>query len=187
METAEIPFSDVEASAWYHDAIVYIYQNGMMNGTSANTFSPDAVTTRGMVVTILYRLEGEPATSASDFTDIATDSYYADAVAWAAESGIVNGVSESSFAPDKPINREQMAAILYRYSQYKGYDTNSTGSLNTYADADQVSGWAQPAVIWANASGLISGNSTTSLNPLGYASRAEIATILMRFMENVAR
>ena len=87
METAEIPFSDVEASAWYHDAIVYIYQKGMMNGTSANTFSPDAVTTRGMVVTILYRLEGEPATSASDFTDIATDSYYADAVAWAAESG----------------------------------------------------------------------------------------------------
>ena len=187
VETAEIPFSDVEASAWYHDAIVYIYQNGMMSGTSANTFSPNAVTTRGMIATILYHLEGEPATSASDFTDIATDSYYADAVAWAAESGIVNGVSESSFAPDKPINREQMAAVLYRYAQYKGYDTNSTGSLNSYADADQVSGWAQQAVIWANASGLISGNSATSLAPLGYVSRAEMATILMRFMENVAR
>ncbi len=186
-QPADLPFGDIASSAWYAEAVRYVYENGMMNGTSANTFSPNATTNRAMIVTILYRLENEPAASASGFTDVAAGSYYADAVAWAAANGVINGVSETSFAPNAPVTREQLAAILCRYAQLKGYDVTASGSLNGYADASQTSSYAVAAMQWANAEGLISGISSTVLDPQGSATRAQVATILMRFCENIAQ
>ena len=186
-QPADLPFGDIASSAWYAEAVRYVYENGMMNGTSASTFSPNATTNRAMIVTILYRLENEPAASASGFTDVAVGSYYADAVAWAAANGVINGVSETSFAPNAPVTREQLAAILYRYAQLKGYDVTASGSLNGYADASQTSSYAVAAMQWANAEGLISGISSTVLDPQGSATRAQVATILMRFCENIAQ
>lgn len=184
---AALPFADVANDAWYADAVQYVYEKGMMNGTSATMFQPDATTTRGMIVTMLYRLEGEPDATASSFADVAADEWYADAVGWAAANGVVNGVSETAFAPDDPITREQMAAILYRYAEEKGYDVTAGGmALNEYTDAAQISAYAQTAMQWANAEGLITGNTATTLNPQGEATRAEVATILMRFVENIA-
>lgn len=183
----EMLFVDVTNDAWYADAVQYVVDKGMMNGTGENSFSPDETTTRGMVVTMLYRLENEPAASASAFNDVAAGSWYADAVAWAAEQGVVNGISDTAFAPDTAITREQMAAILYRYAQLKGYDVSVDENTNilSYADADQISEYAIPAMQWACGSGLITGNTATTLNPKGNATRAEVATILMRFCESV--
>ena len=180
-------FTDVSASAWYYDAVSYVYENGMMEGTGGTLFQPAVTTTRGMIVTMLYRLEGEPAAGQSTFTDVAAGAWYTSAVAWASANGIVEGYGNDRFGPDDTITREQMAAILYRYAQYKGYDvTASDGSLSGYTDAGQVSAWAQTAMVWANAKGLITGTGAAVLNPLGNASRAEVAAILMRFVENVA-
>ena len=180
------PFEDVSTADWFADAVQYMLDNGMMNGVSENTFAPNTTTTRGMIVTMLHRLEGEPSAAASAFTDVAAGSYYADAVAWAAANGIVDGVSETSFAPDKAITREQMAAILYRYAEYKGYDTAVGGmSLAEYTDADQISSYAVTAMQWANSEGLITGVTDTTLEPKGSATRAQVATILMRFCENI--
>ena len=181
-----VRFHDVPDSSWYADAVQYVYENGMMNGTSETMFSPDETTTRAMIVTILHRLENEPAAASSDFTDVAAGSYYADAVAWTAANGIVNGVNETSFAPDNPITREQLAAILYRYAQYKGYDVTADGSLDAYTDAAQISNYAAAAMQWANAEGLLTGVTATTLNPQGSATRAQVATILMRFAESIA-
>ena len=158
-----------------------------MNGVSANSFGPNATTNRAMIVTILYRLEDTPAASSSGFTDVVSGSYYADAVNWAAANGIVNGVSATSFAPNTAVTREQMAAILYRYAQFKGYSVTASNSLNGYADASQLSSYAIAAMQWANAEGLITGSTSTTLNPAGNATRAEVATILMRFCENIAK
>ena len=182
------PFADVSVDAWYADAVQYVYEKGMMNGTGENSFSPDETTTRGMIVTMLYRLENEPAASASAFTDVAAGSWYADAVAWAAEQGVVNGVSDTAFAPDTAITREQMAAILYRYAQRKGYDVSVGEDTNilSYTDAASISEYAIPAMQWACGAGLITGDTATTLNPLGNATRAEVATILMRFLEQLA-
>lgn len=181
-----LPFADVAPASWYHDAVQYVYENGMMNGTSDTLFSPDATVTRAMIVTILHRLENAPASAASGFTDVAAGMYYADAVGWAAANGIVNGVSETAFAPDDPITREQMAAILYRYAQFKGYDVTASADLGAYTDAAQISAYAVAAMQWANAEGLITGNTGTTLNPKGHATRAEAATILMRFCQDTA-
>ena len=186
--TSATPFTDVAAGAWYVDAVQYVYEKGMMNGTSATSFSPDETTTRGMIVTMLHRLENEPSATASDFTDVAAGAYYADAVAWAAANGVVNGISETAFAPETAITREQMAAILYRYAQLKGYDVSVGEDTNilSYTDAGQISEYAIPAMQWACGAGLIQGNTATTLNPKGNATRAEVATILMRFCEDVA-
>ena len=181
------PFNDVASSAWYREAVEYVYENGMMNGTSDTVFSPNATTTRAMIVTILHRLENEPSASASSFTDVVAGSYYENAVNWAAANGIVNGVSETSFAPNTAITRGQMAAILYRYAQFKGYDVTASNDLSSYTDASQISAYATTAMQWANAEGLITGNTSTTLNPQGNATRAEVATILMRFCENIAK
>lgn len=180
-------FDDVSPSDWYYDAAEYVYENGMMNGTSYSAFSPNTTTTRGMLVTILHRLENEPAATGSGFTDVASGAYYADAVAWAAVHDIVTGASETKFEPDNPITREQMAAILYRYAQYKGYDVTASNDLSGYTDASQISAYATTAMQWANAEGLIAGNTSTTINPKGNATRAEVATILMRFCENIAQ
>ena len=140
-----------------------------------------------MIVTILYRMENEPSAAASDFTDVSADMYYADAVNWAAENEIVNGTDATTFSPNLPITREQLAAILYRYAQFKDYNTSVGGmSLSEYADAAQISSYATTAMQWANAEGLISGDTATTINPTGNATRAEVATILMRFVENIA-
>ena len=186
---SELPFTDVAADAWYHDAVAYVYDNGMMNGVTENTFAPNATTTRGMIVTMLHRLEGEPGVNyLLPFTDVAEGLWYTEAVRWAASEGIVNGVSDTAYAPDNAITREQMAAILYRYAQYKGYDTAVGGmSLAEYTDADQISSYATTAMQWANENGLITGRTDTTLVPQGTATRAEVATILMRFCENIAK
>ena len=183
------PFADVSVDAWYADAVQYVVDKGMMNGTSENSFSPDETTTRGMIVTMLHRLENEPAASASAFNDVAAGSWYADAVAWAAAQGVVNGISDTAFAPDTAITREQMAAILYRYAQLKGYDVSVGENTNilSYTDAASISEYAIPAMQWACGAGLITGDTATTLNPLGNATRAEVATILMRFLEQLAK
>lgn len=187
-ETVKANFADVAADAWYADAVQYVYENGMMSGTSETTFSPDLTTTRGMIVTILYRLENEPTvTGTTAFTDVAADQYYANAVAWAAQNGIVSGIDATTFAPNNAITREQMAAILYRYAQFKGYDVSAKADLSVYTDAAQVSTYATNAMAWANGAQLITGTSQATLTPAGNATRAQVATILMRFCENIAK
>ena len=187
-ETVKANFADVAADAWYADAVQYVYENGIMSGTSETTFSPDLTTTRGMIVTILYRLENEPTvTGTTAFTDVAADQYYANAVAWAAQNGIVSGIDATTFAPNNAITREQMAAILYRYAQFKGYDVSVKADLSVYTDAAQVSTYATDAMAWANGAQLITGTSQTTLTPAGNATRAQVATILMRFCENIAK
>lgn len=181
-------FEDVYVSDWYFDAVQYVYENDMMAGTSDITFSPNQTTTRGMIVTILYRLEGEPTvTGTTAFTDVTADQYYANAVAWAVQNGIVAGSDATTFAPNNAITREQMAAILYRYAQFKGYDVSAKADLSTYIDAADVSAYATDAMAWASQTGLITGTSATTLSPAGQATRAQVATILMRFCENVAK
>ena len=180
-------FADVADDAWYADAVRYVFEKGMMNGTSSTTFSPNETTTRAMIVTMLHRLENEPTASAAGFTDVASNTYYANAVAWAAANGVVTGVSETSFAPNDAITREQLAAILYRYAELKCYNVSASGSLSGYTDASQISSYATTAMQWANSTGLITGKTSTTLSPKGNATRAEVATILMRFCENIAK
>lgn len=185
-DTGTTTFTDVGAGDWYRSAVEYVVEKGMMNGTSAVTFSPNETTTRAMIVTILHRMEGKPRAWGYAFSDVATSAYYADAVAWAAEQRIVNGTGSMTFSPDAPITREQLAAILYRYAQFKDYDVSASNSLTSYTDAAQISSYAAAAMRWANAEGLVTGSTGRKLNPQGNASRAEVATILMRFCENMA-
>lgn len=190
-ETVKADFADVAADAWYADAVQYVYENGMMSGTSETTFSPDLTTTRGMIVTILYRLEGSPDLSNENlgypYADVDANAYYADAVYWARQNGIVSGMSAEQFAPNNAITREQMAAILYRYAQFKGCDVSAKADLSVYTDAAQVSTYATDAMAWANGAQLITGTSQATLTPAGNATRAQVATILMRFCENIAK
>ena len=179
--------TDVDAGKWYHDAVDYVVTHGLMQGTSATSFEPNTTTSRGMIVTILYRLEGEPETADTSFDDVAEGRYCTNAVAWAAANGIVNGYGNGSFGPDDTITREQMAAILYRYAAYKGYDVAARANLAGYTDADQISAYAVDAIAWANAEGLVNGTSTTTMDPAGNATRAQVAAILMRFCENAAK
>lgn len=190
-ETVKANFADVAADAWYADAVQYVYENGMMSGTSETTFSPDLTTTRGMIVTILYRLEGSPDLSNENlgypYADVDANAYYADAVYWARQNDIVSGMSAEQFAPNNAITREQMAAILYRYAQFKGYDVSVKADLSVYTDAAQVSTYATDAMAWANGAQLIAGTSQATLTPAGNATRAQVATILMRFCENIVK
>ncbi len=180
-------FTDVVPGAWYQDAVNYAIKNGLMEGTSATTFEPNTKTSRGMVVTILHRLEGTPSAAAAGFGDVASGQWYTDAVSWAAANGIVTGYDTGNFGPNDIVTREQMAAILYRYASYKAYGTDAQANLTSYTDAGAISGYAESAMKWANAEGLITGTTTTTLSPAGDASRAEVATILMRFCEEVAK
>ena len=180
-------FEDVKVGDWFAEEVQYVVDKGLMSGTSKTTFAPSATTTRGMIVAILHRLEKEPAATASAFTDVKAGAYYEKAINWAAANDIVKGVTETTFAPDQAITREQMAAILYRYAQFKGYDMSKANKLDAYADAAQVSAYAVPAMQWANAENLITGKSATVLDPKGNATRAEVSSILMRFCENIAK
>ena len=182
------PFVDVAEGDWFYDAVVYAYQNELMDGVGGNRFAPNSETTRAQLVTILYRLEGEPAVSGDlPFTDVEAGIWYTDAILWAAQNNIVNGVSDTEFAPGDDLTRQQLVTILYRYAEAKGYDVSASADLSGYPDADQVQDYAQPAMAWAVAENIIQGMEDGTLKPAGNASRAQIATILMRFCEDVAQ
>ena len=186
VEPSGLPFTDVSTSDWFYGAVKFVYENGLMDGVGDNRFAPNSATTRGMLVTILYRLEGEPAVTGEAGFDDVGDTWYTDAVAWAAQNGIVNGVSDTQFAPGDDITREQLAVILYRYATYQGYDVSQRADLSGFVDAGTISTYAQEALSWANAQGLVLGFEDDSLRPQGNASRAQIAAVLMRFCQTVA-
>ena len=173
-------FIDVAPNAWYKDAVQYAYDNGLMTGVSATEFAPEATTTRAMIVSILARLEGVTSAEAAGFTDV-SDEWYATAVNWAANVGVVNGYEDNTFRPNQPITREQLAAILMNYAAYKGEDVSARADLSNYTD--QPSAWATETMQWAVAEGLISGVTNTQLQPQGNATRAQVAAILQRFLE----
>ena len=181
----KLPFTDVSTSDWFYDDVAFVYENGLFSGTDSRSFSPNASMTRAMLVTVLYRLEGEPTvTGRSSFTDVRSGAYYEKSVIWAAANGIVTGTDSTSFSPDAKVTREQLAAILYRYAQYRKLDTDASAKLNSFTDADSVSAYASEALGWAVSEGLIDGASG-KLMPKGDATRAQVAAILHRFVKNV--
>lgn len=185
-EDEGLPFIDVHEGDWFYENVEYVYENSLMNGVSETLFEPNGTVTRGMIVTILHRLEGEPESDYDmPFTDVAEQQWYAGAVRWAAGEGIVTGVSATEFAPDDPITREQFAAILWRYAQSKGYDVSASADLTGFLDYGQISEYALPALQWAVGAGVMSGRGDGILAPQGTATRAEAAAMLMRFVENV--
>ena len=184
-------FNDVLASSWACEGIEYVYEKGLFAGTSKTTFSPDEDMTRAMVVAVLYRLDGKPGTNffSMPFTDVPSDAYYYDAVVWASSRNIVSGTSATTFAPDKPVTREELAALLYRYASYKGtagYVNPNALLTGGYADSGKVSDFATIAMCWAVSRGLIKGaknDGVTLLDPLGSATRAQVASIFMRYLK----
>lgn len=181
----KLPFTDVSTSDWFYDDVAFVYENGLFSGTDSRSFSPNASMTRAMLVTVLYRLEGEPTvTGRSSFTDVRSGAYYEKSVIWAAANGIVTGTDSTSFSPDAKVTREQLAAILYRYAQYRKLDTDASAKLNSFTDADSVSAYASEALGWAVSEGLINGASG-KLMPKGDATRAQVAAILHRLVKNV--
>ena len=182
-----LPFTDVAESDWFHDAVRYVYDNGLMDGVGDNQFAPNATTTRAQLVTILYRLAGEPDVSGDvGFTDVEPGLWYSNAVAWAAANGIVNGISATEFSPAGDLTREQLATILLRYAESAGYDVSASADLSGFPDAGDIQSYATQALSWAVTEGLLQGFEDDSLQPQSTATRAQIATILMRFCEGVA-
>lgn len=186
---ARFPFTDVVASTWYYGAAAYAYNNGLFAGMTPTTFAPNATMTRAMLVSVLWRLAGAPAPKAPNtFVDVPDGAWYTDAVTWAAENGVVSGIGGSRFDPSGFVTREQTAEILYNYAHSKGYDVSARADLTAFPDAASVSGWAEEALSWANAAGLINGtvrDGQTILDPQGSASRAQVAMILMNYVEHV--
>lgn len=184
-----LPFVDVAAEEWYGDAVATVYAQGLMMGTAEDTFAPELVATRGMVVSILHRLAGSPTVSAEVFEDVTADDWYGQAVAWAASEGIASGTSAETFSPNAAVTREQLAALLCNFAAQQGVDTTACSDLSNFDDAAAVSDWAQDAVSWAHAEGLLAGTSATTLSPQGEATRAQLAAMLVRFsdyLENAA-
>ena len=180
-------FRDVDEDAWYHEAVDYALDNGLMSGVSSREFAPGATLTRAMVAQMLYSLEGKPAAGSADFTDVAEGAWYADAIAWAAGEGIVSGYGDT-FGPNDAITREQLAAILYRYAQNEGYKTSQSGEgTEGYLDASSISAYAVKAMDWAVNAGLLSGKGNGILAPTAGATRAEVAQIFMNFCEEIAK
>ena len=186
---ARFPFTDVVAGTWYYGAAAYAYNNGLFAGMTPTTFAPNATMTRAMLVSVLWRLAGAPAPKAPNtFVDVPDGAWYTDAVTWAAENGVVSGIGGSRFDPSGFVTREQTAEILYNYAHSKGYDVSTRADLTAFPDAGSVSGWAEEALSWANAAGLINGtvrDGQTILDPQGSASRAQVAMILMNYVEHV--
>ena len=182
--TLGVPFTDVKGH-WAIDAIRYVYEHGLMNGTSAAAFTPGGTLNRAMLATILYRMAGSPAVSgSSSYSDVTDGVWYSDAVRWAKEAGVVTGYEDGTFQPARDVTREQMAAMLYRYAAYQEIDTATGGmALREYSDYAEISGWALEALAWANAAGLITGRTAAEIVPGGTATRAEAAAVLMRFCE----
>ena len=164
-EEPAMPFVDVNEGDWFYDVVLYAYENGLMTGTRADAFAPNTATTRGMIVSMLARLEGVTSAEDAGFADVAENDWYATAVNWAASEGIVNGFEDDTFRPNDAITREQMAAILYNYADYKGYDVSARADLSDYADAASISSWAEDVLAWANAEGLINGMTATTIDP----------------------
>lgn len=182
---ADMPYTDVSETDWFYDGVKYTYEHQLMSGTGDYEFSPGLNTTRGMLVTILYRIDGTPAAGTSTFSDVPIGEWYSDAVAWASSNEIVGGYSAESFGPTDDVTREQMATILYRYASYKGYDVSAQANINAYADASRISDWALQAVSWANAKELVNGVDNNLMDPQGAATRAQTAVVLTRFCENI--
>ena len=180
----EMTFTDVKTEHWYYNAVEYCFMEGIINGVGNNKFAPQTELSRAMLVRIFWNMEGCPKPTGDYFTDIGTDRWYTDAVNWAAENGIVAGMDSEHFCPEKSITREQLAAIMHRYSAYLGNDVSDRADLNNYVDADEISDWAYESLEWAVSVGIISGRSETLLTPKGTATRAETASIIMRFLEN---
>ena len=182
--TGANPFTDVSEKDWFYGDVMFVYENGLMLGTSKTLFSPYGTATRGMMATILWRMEGSPVPKGKNsFTDVEAGKWYADAITWTAENRIFAGYGKDKFGPDDPITREQLAAIFYRYADYKGYDLTVKGNLDTFKDADKITDYAKTAMQWAVGSGLVKGKSGNLLDPQGTATRAEIAAMLHRFIE----
>ena len=182
--TGANPFTDVSEKDWFYGDVMFVYENGLMLGTSKTLFSPYGTATRGMMATILWRMEGSPVPKGKNsFTDVEAGKWYADAITWTAENGIFAGYGKDKFFPDDPITREQLAAIFYRYADYKGYDLTVKGDLDKFKDADKITDYAKTAMQWAVGSGLVKGKSGNLLDPQGTATRAEIAAMLHRFIE----
>ena len=182
--TGANPFADVSEKDWFYGDVMFVYENGLMLGTSKTLFSPHGTATRGMMATILWRMEGSPAPKGKNsFTDVEAEKWYADAITWTAENDIFAGYGKDKFGPDDPITREQLAAIFYRYADYKGYDLTVKGNLDKFKDADKITDYAKTAMQWAVGSGLMKGKSGNLLDPQGTATRAEIAAMLHRFIE----
>ena len=182
--TGANPFTDVSEKDWFYGDVMFVYENGLMLGTSKTLFSPHGTATRGMMATILWRMEGSPVPKGKNsFTDVEAEKWYADAITWTAENGIFAGYGKDKFGPGDPITREQLAAIFYRYADYKGYDLTVKGNLDKFKDADKITDYAKTAMQWAVGSGLMKGKSGNLLDPQGTATRAEIAAMLHRFIE----
>ncbi len=182
------PFTDVMEKEWFYETVKYAVKNGLFEGTGETTFSPNRPMTRAMLVTVLYRLEGLPATTGTNnFTDVKDNDWYIDAVIWADSKGLVKGYGNGLFGTNDFVTREQIATIFYRYASNKGYDVTASADLNVYADAAEVSNWAKIAISWANAEGLIIGRTKVTLVPKGNSTRAEVAAVMMRFIESVVK
>lgn len=184
-----LPFVDVAAEEWYGEAVAAVYARGLMTGTAEDTFAPELAATRGMIVSILHRLAGSPTVNAEVFEDVAADDWYGQAVAWAANEGIASGTSAETFSPNAAVTREQLAALLCNFAAQQGMDTTVRSDFSSFDDAATVSDWAQDAVSWAHAEGLLAGTSATALSPQGEATRAQLAAMLVRFsdyLENAA-
>lgn len=185
-KSVSIDFRDVERGDWFYEDVAFAVQSGLFEGTSADTFEPNGTMTRAMLVTVLYRLEGEPAvTGRSSFADVASDQWYTRAVLWAQQNDIVNGVGGSRFGTGDSVTREQLASILFRYAAHKGYATSASASLSRYSDRDQISAYAVTAMQWASGEELISGRTGTALAPQGTATRCEVAAVIHRFVEQL--
>ena len=183
------PYTDASPDSWYASAVRYTYDNGLMNGTGEYSFEPESSMTRAMLVTVLWRYAGQPQAAANPFTDVPGGEWYTQAVAWAAENGVVNGIGGGKFDPNGRVTREQAAAILFRYAAKSGFDTSARGNLDQYPDRGDVSGYAVEPLSWAVAEGLIKGTDNGNgilLDPQGNATRAQVATIIMRFIRTAA-
>lgn len=177
-------FLDVKETDWFYDDVRYVQENKLMTGTSETEFSPSGATTRGMIVTILWRVEGEPVVEGKDFDDVGSDAWYSKAVAWASNNQIVSGYSETTFGPNDTATREQLATIMYRYASYKKCDLSKKAKLDKYEDREDISYYAVESIEWANANGIISGTSETTISPKDNVLRSQVAAILRRFCEN---
>lgn len=181
-------FQDVKETAWYHDAVSYAVSKGWMNGVSSGIFEPDSSMTRAMLTTVLYRLEGKPSVSgASSYTDVTSGTWYTDAVIWASNHKIVSGYGNGLFGTNQNITREELAVMLRNYAAFKNGSAAKSNDLSVYSDTKEISPWALDAMKWANAEGLLLGRSDKTLAPKGTATRAEVATLLMRFVTSMGR
>jgi hypothetical protein len=183
------PFTDITQNDWFYDNVLYVYRAGLMLGTASDTFSPKLGVTRAMVITMLHRMSGDTGSYENTFLDVPMGAWYEDAVAWAAAKGISDGLGGNRFAPDTKITREQLAVMLHRYAKYMGYDVSIGEDTNilSYNDAFDISEYAYAALQWTCGAGVMNGDNSGNLNPQGFATRAEAAAMLQRFLKNVAR